>query len=75
MIKLMDMGHFIMLTEIFTRVIGSMTKLMEKEFTHMPMELIIMENGKTINNMVSELKGGQTEQFMRGITLKVKRMD
>lgn len=58
LIKLTVKENLSMLTEIFTRASGSMTKLMEKVLIRMPTELTIMEIGSTINNMVSEWSPG-----------------
>jgi hypothetical protein len=58
LIKLTVKENLSMLTEIFTRASGLMTKLMGKELIRMPTELTIMEIGSTINNMVSEWSPG-----------------
>ena len=58
LIKLTVKENLSMLTEIFTRASGSMTKLMVKVLIRMPTEPTIMEIGLTINNMVSEWSPG-----------------
>jgi hypothetical protein len=58
LIKLTVKENLSMLTEIFTRASGSMTKLMVKVLIRMPTEPTIMEIGSTINNMVSEWSPG-----------------
>jgi len=58
LIKLTVKENLSMLTEIFTRASGSMTKLMGKVLIRMPTEPTIMEIGSTINNMVSEWSPG-----------------
>ena len=56
------------------RVNGLMIKPMEKVFIHMQMELLIMENGKTINSTGLGLKNGLMEQYMKGIIMKERKM-
>ena len=58
LIKLTVKENLSMLTEIYTRASGSMTKLMVKVLIRMPTEPTIMEIGSTINNMVSEWSPG-----------------
>jgi hypothetical protein len=53
------------LMEMFTRVNGLMTRLMEEELTFIWMVLSTLETGEKINNMASELKRGLMGLVMR----------
>ena len=54
---------------------GMMIKLMDLEFIAILMELNTKVIGKKINNMVMDLKHGQTEQDMKANTFKAKNME
>ncbi len=64
-----------MLTAIFMKETGKMIRQTEEEFIRTLMELNITGSGKTISNTVSELKAGQTEQFMKVSTSKGRRTE
>ena len=69
---LMGQAPFCICMAISIRVNGSGTKLMDKEYTHIAMELSIMESGKMICSTVSELKPGETSPNTKANTQKVK---
>ena len=64
-----------MLMEMSMMGSGRMTKLTEWVIISMLMVLLIMENGRMINNMEREQKLGLTGQGMKDVILKEKNME
>lgn len=75
LVKQTVMASCIMLMVTFMREIGLTIKQTAKEHTLMLMGQSTLVNGKMTNSMVSVSKPGQTEQFMKVSTLKVRSMD
>ena len=72
--KLMGRESCTTLTVTSTRVTGSMIKLTVRESTPMLTELDIKAPGETTNNTVLVLRPGQTMQFTKESTMRVRRM-
>jgi len=73
--KQMDTGSYTMLMVMFMKVNGSMTRLMDRVLTLMPMDLSIQVPGKMINKMVMGQKLGAMERFMKESTKTGKNME
>jgi len=73
-VKQTAMESYITQMVTFMKATGLTIKQMEKEPTLTLMAPSMLVNGKTTNNMVLDLKPGQTELFMKGFTLRVKSM-
>ena len=75
MIKQMGKVNQFMLTAMFMRANGSMTKLKVEELILMRMEHIMKGNGQMTNSTEMELKVGQTELNMKDNTQKGKKRE
>jgi hypothetical protein len=74
MIKPMVSENYFMPMETYTKVNGLKIKRMVRVPTRTLMEPDIMDSGKKINNMDTELRHGLMELVMRANTLKEKSM-
>lgn len=73
----MEKGSFITQMEIFTRVIGSMIRLMGKGFIPIQTEPNMLDNGKMINSTALEFKNGLMAKNMKDsieMVLKLERV-
>ena len=73
-IVLVEKENLFMLTEIYMKVIGWMTKLTVTVSIFIPMKQNMKVNGKMISNMEWERNLGQMVQFMKDSMKKEKNM-
>ena len=73
-IVLVEKENLFMLTEIYMKVIGWMTKLTVTVSIFIPMKQNMKVNGKMISNMEWEKNLGQMVQFMKDSMKKEKNM-
>lgn len=75
LIKLRAKENFSILTEIYTRELGRVTRQMVKVFTLIKRVLAMKEPGSMISNMVEDMKPGQKDLPTMENTSKVRRRE